>query len=349
MLRLMRPEILFPLFADVSTLKGVGPRSAPLVHKLAGPLVRDVLFLSPSGIIQRRHTTAAAAIEGEIGIFDVLIDRLIPPHKIGAPLKMRASDDTGFVHLIWFAGSPRHIESLAPRGERRLVTGKVERFNNEVQIAHPDYILPLEKADEIPLSEPVYPATQGLTSRVVRKLAQGALATAPDLAEWQDAAWPWDVYGPVAMAAVRAGVPVLGGNLPRCAMAAAMQETRWDDHLAATARQQLHDALQDGHCGLLPAARLPAMARIQIARDASLARTAQEAVRPGQTVLLVAGGEHVLRHRGIPTHWPASLTSKVASALTDQAQAATKTGVDTVITTAPLPPHDACAALRPPK
>ncbi|MFC5374337.1 ATP-dependent DNA helicase RecG [Brevundimonas faecalis] len=185
----MRPEILFPLFADVSTLKGVGPRSAPLVQKVAGPLVRDVLFLSPSGIIQRRRTTAATAVEGEIGIFDVLIDRLIPPHKIGAPLKMRTSDETGFVHLIWFAGSPRHIESLAPRGERRLVTGKVERFNNEVQIAHPDYILPLDKADEIPLSEPVYPATQGLTSRVMRKLAQGALAAAPELDEWQDAAW----------------------------------------------------------------------------------------------------------------------------------------------------------------
>lgn len=189
MLRLMRPEILFPLFADVSTLKGVGLRSAPLVQKLAGPLVRDVLFLSPSGIIQRRRTTAAAAVEGEIGVFDVLIDRLIPPHKIGAPIKVRASDETGFVHLIWFAGSPRHIESLAPRGERRLVTGKVERFNNEVQIAHPDYILPLDKADEIPLSEPVYPATQGLTSRVMRKLAQGALAATPELDEWQDAAW----------------------------------------------------------------------------------------------------------------------------------------------------------------
>ncbi len=189
MLRLMRPEILFPLVADVSTLKGVGPRSAPLVQKLAGPLVRDVLFLSPSGIIQRRRTTAAAAVEGEIGVFEVLIDRLIPPHKIGAPIKVRASDETGFVHLIWFAGSPRHIESLAPRGERRLVTGKVERFNNEVQIAHPDYILPLDKADEIPLSEPVYPATQGLTSRVMRKLAQGALAATPELDEWQDAAW----------------------------------------------------------------------------------------------------------------------------------------------------------------
>jgi ATP-dependent DNA helicase RecG len=186
---MMRPEILFPLFADVSTLKGVGPRSAPLVHKVAGPLVRDVLFLSPSGVIQRRRTTAAEAVEGEIGVFEVVIDRLIPPHKPGAPLKMRASDETGFVHLIWFAGSPRHIESLAPRGATRLVTGKVERFNNEVQIVHPDYILPLEKAEELPLAEPVYPATQGLTSRQVRKLAQGALALAPDLPEWQDPAW----------------------------------------------------------------------------------------------------------------------------------------------------------------
>ena len=167
--------------------------------------------------------------------------------------------------------------------------------------------------------------------------------------QWRDAAWPWSTYGPVTMAAVRAGVPVLGGNLPRSAMTAAMQDTRWDNHLAAPARQQLHDALQDGHCGLLPAARLPAMARIQIARDASLAQTAREAVRPGQTVLLVAGGEHVLRHRGVPTHWPESLTSKVVSALTDQAQATTQEGVDMVIRTAPLPPRDACAALRQPR
>lgn len=186
---MMRPEILFPLFADVSTLKGVGPRSAPLVQKVAGPLVRDVLFLSPSGMIQRRRTTAMEAVDGEIGVFEVTIDRLIPPHKHGAPIKVRAIDDTGFIHLIWFAGSPRHIESLAPRGSRRLVTGKVERFNSEVQIAHPDYILPVEKADEIPLSEPVYPATQGLTSRQIRKLAQGALALAPELPEWQEPNW----------------------------------------------------------------------------------------------------------------------------------------------------------------
>ncbi|MDZ4365164.1 MAG: ATP-dependent DNA helicase RecG, partial [Brevundimonas sp.] len=184
----MRPESLFPLFADVTGLKGVGPRIAPLVQKVAGPLVRDVVFLSPVGLITRRRMTAVDAVEGEVGIFEVMVDRMIVPGKPGVPLKMRASDDTGFVHLVWFGGSPQHIDRQLPRGERRLVAGKVERFNNEVQIAHPD-IFPLDQADRIAATEPVYPATQGLSSRVIRKLVQAGLATTPELAEWQDAAW----------------------------------------------------------------------------------------------------------------------------------------------------------------
>ncbi|WP_298747304.1 ATP-dependent DNA helicase RecG [uncultured Brevundimonas sp.] len=184
----MRPPSLFPLFAEVSALKGVGPKILPLVQKLAGPLVRDLLFLSPSGLVVRRPMTATTAVEGLVGIFDVVIDRLIVPGKPGAPIKVRATDDTGFVHLVWFGGSARHIERLLPRGQRRLVSGKVERFNNEVQIVHPD-VFTLAQADDIAAVEPVYPATQGLGSRVIRKLVQAALEHAPELPEWQDPAW----------------------------------------------------------------------------------------------------------------------------------------------------------------
>ncbi|KQY75199.1 ATP-dependent DNA helicase RecG [Brevundimonas sp. Root1423] len=184
----MRPEILFPLFAEVSTLKGVGPKVLPLVQKLAGPLVRDVAFLSPAGLVVRRPMTAADAVEGQVGIFEISIDRLIVPSKPGAPIKVRATDATGFVHLIWFGGSAQHIDRLLPRGQTRLVTGKVERFNNEVQIVHPDIFTP-QQAGDIPAIEPVYPATQGLTSRVIRKLVQASLQHAPDLPEWQDPAW----------------------------------------------------------------------------------------------------------------------------------------------------------------
>ena len=184
----MRPPILFPLFADISTLKGVGPRVLPLVQKVAGPLVRDLAFLPPAGLIVRRPMQAATAVEGEVGVFEVVIDRLFPPSRPGAPLKVRASDDTGFVHLVWFGGSPQHIDRQLPRGEPRLVSGKVERFNGEVQIVHPDIVAP-DKAGELATAEPVYPATQGLTARQVRKLVQAALPAAPDLPEWQDPAW----------------------------------------------------------------------------------------------------------------------------------------------------------------
>lgn len=184
----MRPQILFPLFAEVSTLKGVGPRVLPLVQKVAGPLVRDLLFLSPSGVIVRRPAEAATAVDGEVGVFTVTIDRLFTPSRPGAPLKVRASDPTGFVHLVWFGGSPQHIDRQLPRGETRLVAGKVERFNGEVQIVHPD-IVTLEKAADIPASEPVYPATQGLSSRQLRKLVQAAQPAVPELPEWQDPAW----------------------------------------------------------------------------------------------------------------------------------------------------------------
>lgn len=184
----MRPQILFPLFAEVSTLKGVGPRVLPLVQKVAGPLVRDLVFLSPSGVIVRRPMEAATAVDGEVGIFEVTIDRMFVPSRPGAPLKVRASDPTGFVHMVWFGGSPQHVDRLLPRGETRLVSGKVERFNGEVQIVHPD-IVTADKASDIPSSEPVYPATQGLTSRQLRKLVQTALPAAPDLPEWQDSAW----------------------------------------------------------------------------------------------------------------------------------------------------------------
>lgn len=186
-------------------------------------------------------------------------------------------------------------------------------------------------------------STEGLPRDATAAQAQAAL-------QWNDAAWPWQAYGPVVMAAVAAGVPVLGGNLPRAALRTTMGETAWDQHLPAPALQRQYEALRDGHCGLLPPSQLAPMARVQIARDARMARTAQEAVRPGKTVLLIAGGGHVLRRLGVPTHWPANLRSKVVLAQSGQAQAAIKTEADAeadaIWETPALPPSDPCEALR---
>ena len=185
----MRPEILFPLFAPVSTLKGVGPKLLPAVEKLAGPLVRDLLFLPPSGLVFRTHATAVEGREGEVQTFTVTVGQHLRPHKIGAPYKIRCFDQTGFINLIYFKVFGDHLEKAHPVGAARVVSGKVERFGYEVQIAHPDWIVPPEQAGDIPEVETVYPASAGVTPRQVRRFALNALEKAPELTEWQDPAW----------------------------------------------------------------------------------------------------------------------------------------------------------------
>lgn len=185
----MRPEILFPLFAPITALKGVGERVAPLLEKLAGPIVRDVLFLAPHDVIRRRPATIDQAVEGQVQTFTVTIDAYQAPRTPSQPWKVRAFDDTGLLSLAFFGRFGGQIEQRNPVGSKRVVSGKVERFGPEWQIAHPDYLLPVEKAAEIPELEAVYPATAGLAARIVRRIALDALARAPELPEWQDAAW----------------------------------------------------------------------------------------------------------------------------------------------------------------
>ena len=173
----MRPEILFPLFAPISSLKGVGPRVAPLLEKVAGPIVRDVLFLPPQSLIRRERTKAADVREGEEHILVVTIDSHQRPGRGGQPWKIRAFDETGFISLVFFRGHGPHLEKAHPKGERRVVSGRVERsqFDHELQIVHPDYLWPVERAEEVPELEAIYPATAGLASRTVRRFALEAL------------------------------------------------------------------------------------------------------------------------------------------------------------------------------
>jgi ATP-dependent DNA helicase RecG len=185
----MRPEILFPLFTPIASLKGVGPKIEPLVAKLAGPLVRDLAFLAPAGLVHRRLTTVSAAIEGAHQTFVVSVEAHFPPPKYGHPWRIRTYDGTGFLTLIFFKSHGPHLERQYPVGQTRAVSGLFERFGSELQIAHPDYVLPAERVGEIPEFEAKYPATAGVMPRIVRKLALEALDRAPDLPEWQDPAW----------------------------------------------------------------------------------------------------------------------------------------------------------------
>ncbi len=200
-------------------------------------------------------------------------------------------------------------------------------------------------------------AAQGLLAAVALEMAERGRSTAAlardatpeqvrSALRWNDAAWPWAAYGPVVMAAVRAGVPVLGANLPRSQLSDATNNPALDSHLDAGALEQQRNSIRDGHCGLLAESQIMPMTRVQIARDAAMAQTIAAARQPGQTVLLIAGAGHVLRELGVPTHLPADMQSKVILAHAGRSQGAMNSAADAVWITPPLPPKDHCAALR---
>ena len=192
-------------------------------------------------------------------------------------------------------------------------------------------------------------STAGLPRDASESRVQAALA-------WHDAGWPWKTYGPVVMAAVRAGVTVHGANLPRSQMRQAIGDATLDARLPPDALAEQRRRIRDGHCGLLPETQIAPMTRVQVARDIAMAETVAKARQPGRTVLLVAGNGHVQRGLGVPLHLPAELKVKVLSAQSRQAPTAidsranddgAASGADMVWPTPPLPARDYCAPMMP--
>lgn len=161
------------------------------------------------------------------------------------------------------------------------------------------------------------------------------------------AGWDWAVYGPMVMQALRAGVPVWGGNLPRADIARTMQDSTLDVRLSPDAWRAQQAQIREGHCGLLPGSQVVPMARVQVARDLAMAHTVQAAVRPGQTVLLVSGNQHARRDLGVPQHLaPALRTRSVIMVSGDPSDAGEMLAGDMVWRTAALPERDHCAEFK---
>lgn len=189
-------------------------------------------------------------------------------------------------------------------------------------------------------------AEQGRHTRDLPRHADAAQVRAA--LGWSDSAWPWTQYEAAVMAAVRAGVPVLGANLPRKQMGLAMNNLELDRLLSPAALQEQNERIRDGHCGLLAESRIPAMTRVQIARDLAMAQTLESSIRPDLSVVLLAGRGHVDRSVGVPLYLPRGLRVKaVALGLNSQEEARTNsTQFDAFWPAAPAPATDYCAQFK---
>ncbi|WP_376872797.1 ATP-dependent DNA helicase RecG [Albirhodobacter sp. R86504] len=192
-----RPQVLFPLFAQVNSLAGVGAKTAQLLAQLGVERPRDLILTLPHSVVDRRPVASISEVVAPVIVtVEVEIVAHYPARKRGAPARVLVADTEGEFSLVFFHARGDWLEKQLPVGERRVISGKLERFDNTAQMVHPDYILKPEDAGDLPRFEPVYPLTAGLSQRVIAKAAKAAISRAEPLEEWADGAllvregWP---------------------------------------------------------------------------------------------------------------------------------------------------------------
>lgn len=187
----MRPALLNPLFAPVTSLSGVGPKQDKLLRYLLDrsetPRLVDLLLHLPTSVIDRRtRPHIRDAVPGTVVTLEVTVDRHrpAPPGRSRAPHLVYASDATGDVVLTYFRAKREYIEKLLPVGEKRYVSGTAQLFDGTLQIVHPDRVVDEEGLAKLPSIDTVYPLTEGLAIGSMRRAMVQALQKLPKLPEW---------------------------------------------------------------------------------------------------------------------------------------------------------------------
>lgn len=185
-----RPPNLYRLFATISSLPGVGPKMAEIMKKKMGEHIIDILRHLPISINDRSsRPTIDEALDGQLATFEILVlSADIPSAKIRRPSRIIAQTNGGKIELVFFHAQSNYLRQTLPIGARRIISGRVDRFKGRLQMAHPDYILELDKIAEMPELEPVYPLTAGLRAKPLRQAIISGLKMLPSaLPEWIEA------------------------------------------------------------------------------------------------------------------------------------------------------------------
>ena len=193
----MRPAVLNPLFASLSSLPGIGPKLEKLYARLLNRdneprRLVDLLFHLPTSFVDRRNQPKLSEVTPDTVVtVAVTIDkhRPSPPHRPRAPYNIAASDDTNTLTITYFNARKDYLQKLYPVGEVRYVSGTATLYDGHLQMVHPDYVVDAEGFKHLPLLDPVYPLTEGLHPNQLRRAIGAGLARLPALTEWQDRDW----------------------------------------------------------------------------------------------------------------------------------------------------------------
>ncbi|MEL1250104.1 ATP-dependent DNA helicase RecG [Aurantiacibacter gilvus] len=182
----MRPDELNPLFAETDGLDGVGPKLKKPLEKLGLTRVRDLLYHLPERFVVRRavHDLDEAQVGEQVVVALTVTEHRASRSQRG-PYRVLASDAKGNVcALTYFGRASYTAKKQLPVGEKRWVAGRLDQYDQMLQIVHPDHVSETSDGAMGKMVEPIYRLSEGLTQPRVASLVEQSLARAPELPEW---------------------------------------------------------------------------------------------------------------------------------------------------------------------
>ena len=181
------------LLSPLSILRGFGEKTILMYKKLLiskrlfdqnkEPRILDLLYHKPDRVQYRKENPDLRTVQdGDLITINVVVDFYEKPQKRSQPHRIRCYNETGFITVVYYNTFPDFISKNFVVGKTVRISGKVERFNNELQMSHPDYI----NNFNIPSVEQIYPLTAGLSNKVLRQTIQNILTRIPNFPEWLD-------------------------------------------------------------------------------------------------------------------------------------------------------------------
>ena len=181
----MRPKILYSLFSNIISIKGIGPKYAKLIERLCGKYLVDLIFHKPAAYIDRRNNPKICDLKNDtIATLIVKIDSHTPAFNKRMPYRITCSDESGQISIVYFNMRGPYIKKILPIGSRRVISGKIETYKDSFQMTHPHHIADIKEFDKIKSIECIYPLTAGLTSRSIQKAINSSLEITDELPEW---------------------------------------------------------------------------------------------------------------------------------------------------------------------
>jgi len=179
----------------VSKVRGVGPRYLKYLNKLGIKTIKDLLWHFPfryedfSQIKKIKELQPDEICSIIATITKVNIHRSY--RKRMFIIEAKASDDTGTIDIIWF--NQLYLIKTIPPGTTLSLSGKVKTKGKKLLLSSPAYeVISRQRLDEDPFEDlkhtgrlvPIYPETEGLSSRAFRYLIKPLLDSSLNLSEY---------------------------------------------------------------------------------------------------------------------------------------------------------------------